>query len=205
MIREDLGGLAAFLAVADKRSFRAASEELGVTASAVSQAVRQLEERLGLPLFARTTRSVALTEAGRHLYDGLRPAFADVETTLQSLNELRSRPAGTLRLNVYSVAECFLSEGTLAEFLAEYPDVELEVMIDDSDTDIVAHGFDAGVRLGEVVAQDMVAVRVSEEQRQLVAGSPRYFATHGKPKHPRDLHAHSCIGWRMLGSASPYR
>jgi DNA-binding transcriptional LysR family regulator len=178
-MRDDLGGLAAFLAVAEKRSFRAAGEALGVTPSAVSQTVRQLEERLGLQLFSRTTRSVALTEAGEHLEASLRPAFADVRTALESLNELRSRPAGTLRLNVYSVAEGFLSKGLLAEFLAEYPDIKLDVAIDDSDMDIVREGFDAGVRLGEVLAQDMVAVAVSPPQRQIVVGSP------GPPTPPR--------------------
>jgi DNA-binding transcriptional LysR family regulator len=203
-MRDDLSDLFAFLTVAEKSSFRAASDELRVTPSAISQNVRQLEERLGLRLLARTTRSVALTEAGEHLYNGLRPAFADVRTTLESLNELRSRPTGTVRLNVSSIAESFLAEGTLAEFLAEYPDIKLDVAVDDSNSDIVQQGFDAGVRLGEVIDRDMVAVRASGDQRQIVVGAPRYFQKHGKPKHPRDLHRHACIGWRVYSTPAPY-
>ena len=171
-MRDDLVGLETFLAVADKRSFRAASEELGVTASAVSQTVRQLEERLGLQLFARTTRSVALTEAGEQLRAGLQPAFRDVRSTLASLNELRSKLAGTLRLNVSSIAEAFLSEGLLASFLVEYPEIKLDIAIDDTEPDLVAAGFDAGVHLGEVVAPDMVTVNVTREERQTVVASP---------------------------------
>jgi len=204
-MRADLNGLDTFVAVAETRSFRAASERLGVTASAVSQTVRLLEARLGLALFTRTTRSVALTEAGEHLLRGLKPALSHVHATLESLENLRGRPAGTLRLNVASIAETFLSEGTIAAFLAEYPDVRLEVAVDDGDVDLVSDGFDAGIRLGEVIAQDMVAVSVSGEQRQLIVGSPSYFAGRTKPKHPRDLHAHSCIGWRVYARPAPYR
>lgn len=204
-MRTDLVGLDTFVAVAEARSFRAASQRLGVTASAVSQSVRQLEARLGLPLFTRTTRSVALTEAGEHLLHGLRPAFADVRATLETLEHLRGRPAGTLRLNVASIAETFLSERTVAAFLAEYPDIKLDLAVDDDDIDIVADGFDAAVRLGELVAEDMVAVSVSGDQRQIVVGSPSYFAARPKPKHPRDLHAHECIGWRVYARPAPYR
>ncbi len=159
---------------------------------------------LGCSSFSRTTRSVALTEAGEHLYNGLRPAFAEVQTTLESLNELRSRPAGTLRLNVSSIAETFLSETLLADFLADYPDIKLDIAIDDGETDIVQLGFDAGVRLGEVVSQDMVAVSVSAEERQIVVGSPGYFATH-EPKHPARS-ARPFVHWlaRLCGPA-PYR
>jgi DNA-binding transcriptional LysR family regulator len=204
-MRDELSGMMAFVAVAEKRSFRAAAAELRVTGSAVSQTVRQLEERLGVQLLHRTTRSVALTEAGAHLYRGLEPAFAGMRATLESLSELRSKPAGTLRLNVSPIAESFLSEGTLASFLEEYPDIKLDLVVDGSLVDIVERGFDAGVQLGEVIHQDMVAVAVSGEQRQLVVGSPSYFAAHGKPKHPRDLHSHSCIGYRRPDSAAPYR
>lgn len=204
-MREDLSRLEAFVAVAETRSFRAASERLGVTASAVSQTVRQLEDRLGLPLFTRTTRSVALTEAGEHLLRGLKPALSDVHATLESLEHLRGRPAGTLRLNVASIAETFLSEGTVAAFLAEHPDIKLELAVDDGDVDVVSDGFDAAIRLGELVAQDMVAVSVSGDQRQIVVGSPRYFAARPKPRHPRDLHAHACIGWRVYTRPAPYR
>jgi DNA-binding transcriptional LysR family regulator len=204
-VRHDIGGLEAFLAVAEKRSFRAAAEELGVTRSAVSQTVRQIEERLGVQLLSRTTRSVGLTEAGEHLYRSLKPAFGEVRAALASLDELRSRPAGTLRLNVASIAESFLTASTIPAFLAEYPDIKLDICIDDGDTDIVREGFDAAVRLGEVVDKDMVAVSVSGPQRQLVVGSPGYLAAHGKPEHPRDLHAHACIGYRHMTSSRPYR
>ena len=204
-MRDDLTGLDTFLAVAEKRGFRAAAEELGVTSSAVSQAVRQLEERLGLQLFVRTTRSVALTEAGEQLRAGLRPAFREMRSTLSSLNELRSKPAGTLRLNVSSIAEAFLSEGLIASFLGEYPEIKLDIAIDDTESDLVAAGFDAGVHLGEVVARDMVTVNVTKEERQIVVASPAYLAARGKPKHPRDLHAHSCIGWRVYSRPAPYR
>ena len=136
-MRDDLIGLDAFLAVAEKRSFRAAGELLRVTPSAVSQTVAKLEDRLGLQLFARTTRSVALTEAGERLHARLRPAFAEMRAALAEANELRGRPAGRLRLSVSSIAETFLSEGFLADFLAAHPDVELDLAIDDGEPDIV--------------------------------------------------------------------
>lgn len=200
-----LARLDTFLAVAETRSFRAASERLGVTASAVSQTIRQLEESLGLALFTRTTRSVALTEAGEHLFAGIKPALTGVRATLESLESLRGRPAGRLRLNVTSIADSFLSDETVAAFLREYPEIELDLAVDDDDIDLVTDGFDAAVRLGEVVAEDMVAVSVSGEQRQLVVGAPSYFASRPKPKHPRDLHAHVCIGWRRYTKPAPYR
>lgn len=204
-MRDDLAGLTAFVAVAESRSFRVASEALGVTPSAVSQTVRQLEERLGLRLFARTTRSVTATEAGEHLHRALAPAFADVRAALESLNELRANPAGVLKLSVTSIAEAFLGEGLIAEFLALYPDIKLEVAVDDRPTDIVKDGFDAGVHLGEVVSEDMVAVSISPRERQIVVGSPKYLRKHGRPRHPRDLHAHQCIGWRVYSEPAPYR
>ncbi|ABC82972.1 LysR family transcriptional regulator [Anaeromyxobacter dehalogenans] len=204
-MRSDLAALEAFLAVADNRSFRAAGQVLGVTSSAVSQAVHKLEERLGVQLFARTTRSVALTEAGEHLRAGLRPAFAQMRETVDSLGELKGRPAGLLRLNVSSVAEAIFSEGVLAAFLARHPGIRLDVAVDDTGTDIVKEGFDAGIQLGEVIAQDMVAVNVTREERQIVVASPRYLAAHGVPRRPRDLHKHACIGWRVYSRPAPYR
>ncbi len=124
--------------------------------------------------------------------------------TLEALDSLRRRPAGTLRLNVASIAETILSEETLAASLAEYPEIKLDLAVDDNDVDLVSGGFDAAVRLGEVIARGMVAVSVSREQRQLVVGSPKYFASHPKPKHPRDLHSHVCIGWRRYTKPVPY-
>lgn len=204
-MRTELGGLLAFLAVADGRSFRAAAASLGVTGSAVSQAVKQLEEQLGMLLLQRTTRSVALTEAGEYLHRALTPTFAELRATLASLDELKDRPAGTLRLSVSSIAESFLTETTLAGFLAAHPDIKLDIRLDDSESDIVKEGFDAGVRLGEIIEQDMVAVSVSRPQRQVVVGTPAYLAQHGTPRHPRDLCKHSCIGWRHYGNPAPYR
>jgi DNA-binding transcriptional LysR family regulator len=204
-MQQDLSGLQVFLAVAQEQGFRAAGERLGVTGSAVSQTLRQLEDRLGVTLVQRTTRSVSLTEAGAHLYDRLEPAIANVQAALDALDEVRKKPHGTLRLSVSSIADSFLTSGLLAEFLALHPDIKLDIAIDDGEGDIIAQGFDAGVRLGETVAPDMVAVSVSGAQRQLVVGAPSYFAQHPKPQHPRDLHGHSCIGWRVFASPQPYR
>jgi DNA-binding transcriptional LysR family regulator len=204
-MRSELVSLEVFLAVAEKRSFRAAGQLLGVTPSAVSQAVQKLEERLEVQLFSRTTRSVALTEAGEHLRAGLRPAFTQMRETMSSLGELTGRPSGLLRLNVSSVAEAIFSEGVLAAFLARYPDVRLDLAVDDTGTDIVKEGFDAGIQLGEVIAQDMVAVNITREERQIIVASPKYLAAHGTPKRPRDLHQHACIGWRVYSRPAPYR
>lgn len=201
----DLDDLPLFMAVAGAQSFRAAGERLGVTRSAVSQGVRRLENRFGVALVQRTTRSVRPTEAGRRLYEALRPALADVRAALDAVGELRERPRGTLRLAVSSIAESFLSGATLAGFLAAFPDVRVDVVISDAVFDIVAAGFDAGVRLGEVIEQDMIAVPVSAEQRQLVVGAPAYVARRGVPAHPRELTAHECVGWRPSPDVAPYR
>jgi DNA-binding transcriptional LysR family regulator len=202
---DDFTGLPVFLALVAHRNFRAAGEQLGVTGSAVSQSLRQLEDRLGVALFQRTTRSVALTEAGEVLYRGLAPAVDEVRASLAALDAMRGVPAGRLRISVSSVAESFLSTSLLAEFLAAHPLVQLDVEVDDGDPDPVAAGFDAGVRLGETVAPGMVAVAVSGEQRQVIVGAPAYLAARGTPRHPRDLAAHTCIGWRAHGRATPYR
>jgi DNA-binding transcriptional LysR family regulator len=204
-MRTDLASFEAFLAVAEQRSFRAAGQQLGVTPSAISQSVHKLEERLGTPLFTRTTRSVALTEAGEHLRAGLRPAFDQMRATVESLQEMKGRPAGLLRLNVSSIAETIFSEGLLAEFLARHPDIRLDLAVDDTGTDIVKQGFDAGIQLGEVISQDMVAVNVTRQERQIVVASPHYLARHGTPRRPRDLHRHACIGWRVYSRPAPYR
>lgn len=204
-MRSDLASFEAFLAVAEKRSFRAAGQLLGVTPSAISQTIHKLEERLGVPLFTRTTRSVALTEAGEHLRAGLRPAFSQLHATVESLEALKGRPAGLLRLNVSSIAETIFSEGVLAKFLARYPEIRLDLAVDDTGTDIVKEGFDAGIQLGEVIAQDMVAVNITRQERQIVVASPGYLAQHGTPKRPRDLHQHACIGWRVYSQPAPYR
>jgi len=201
----DLDGIPVFTAVAELRNFRAAGERLGVTRSAVSQAIRRMEERLGVALVQRTTRSVRLTEAGQRLYDGVRPALAELGAALDAVGDLRERPSGTLRLSVSSIAESFLTATTLAGFLATYPEIRLDVAISDLATDIVAAGFDAGVRLVEVIEQDMIAVAASAPQRQLVAGSPAYVRRRGTPTHPRELATHDCIGWRPSADVAPYR
>jgi len=201
----DLAGITVFVTVAEERSFRAASERLGVTRSAVSQAIRRLEERMGIALVQRTTRSVHLTEAGERLYQAVRPALEDVSTAMEAVGEMRAQPSGMLRVTVSSIAETFLSGSMLAGFLAAYPDIRLDITVSDEEFDIVAEGFDAGVRLGEVIEQDMIAIPVSAEQRQLVVGSPDYVARRGAPTHPRDLPGHHCIGWRPSPQVAPYR
>jgi DNA-binding transcriptional LysR family regulator len=201
----DLAGVTAFVAVADARSFRAASERLGVTRPAVSQALGRLEDRLGVALVERTTRSVRLTEAGERLYETLGPALADVRTALGAVVELRGQPRGLLRLAVSSIAERFLAGPLLAGFVAAFPEVRLDVTVDDTATDLVAAGFDAAVRLGEVIAPDMIAVPVSPEQRQLVVAAPDYLRRRGTPAHPRELPQHTCVGWRPRPDVAPYR
>jgi DNA-binding transcriptional LysR family regulator len=204
-MKDDLAGMTAFVTVASKRSFTTAGAELGVTGSAVSQTVRQLEERLGVRLLHRTTRSVGLTEAGERLYASLKPAFVQMRAAVESLNELRERPAGTLRLTIPRGVTAFLHEPLLAEFLALYPEIRLDISVDDGLVDIVAQGFDAGIRFGETLEKDMIAVDILGPVRLAVVGSPAYFARHRKPKHPRELHAHDCIGYRFVTSGACYR
>jgi DNA-binding transcriptional LysR family regulator len=201
----DLAGITVFVTVAEARSFRAASERLGVTRSAVSQAIRRLEERMGVALVQRTTRSVHLTEAGERLHQSVRPALDDLGAAMEAVGEMRQRPSGMVRLTVSSIAERFLSGSLLAGFLAAYPDIHLDIMVTDDEFDIVAEGFDAGVRLGEVIEQDMIAIPVSAEQRHMVMASPDYLTRHGAPAHPRDLPMHHCIGWRPNPQVAPYR
>ena len=191
-----LEGLTVFLAVAETRSFRAASERLGVTRSAVSQAFQRLEDRLGVALAQRTTRSVHLTEAGEQLYAAAHPAFDQLGAALRAAQEMRGRPTGRLRLCVSSIAESFLTGPALPGFLAAHPAVGLDITVTDAEFDIVREGYDAGVRLGEAIDQDMIAIPVSAEQRQVTVVSPDYLARYGAPAHPRELVDHICIGWR---------
>lgn len=205
MIRDEFAGLSMFVAVADKRSFTAAAAELRVTPSAVSQAIAALEERLGVRLLQRTTRSVGLTEAGARFLARLRPALGEVRASLASLDQLRDRPAGVLRLNVSRVAYRDVLATKLTAFLAKYAEIQLDLAIDDGLADIVGQGFDAGVRLGETLEREMVAVRISADQRVAVVGSPAYLAARGRPKHPRELHAHDCINYRQRTSGNVYK
>jgi DNA-binding transcriptional LysR family regulator len=194
-----------FVAVAEAKGFRTAGERLGISGSAVSQALRKLEQRLGVALVQRTTRSVRLTEAGERLYAAVRPALDEVRAAVLSVGELADQPRGTLRLHVASAAERFFSGSTLEGFLRSYPDVRLELTVSDEPADIVADGYDAGVRLGEVIDQDMVAVAVSGPLRLVVVGAPAYLASHPAPQHPRDLTAHVCVNYRPHPGAAPYR
>ncbi|MGO4675726.1 LysR family transcriptional regulator [Bosea sp. 2YAB26] len=201
----DLNALATFVLVAEERSFRAAADRLGVTRSAVSQTIRRLEDAMGIALVHRTTRSVGLTEAGERLHADIAPSLADIRAATEAAHQLGSGPRGQLRLAVSSIAESFLSGPLLTSFGVACPDVQLDVLVTDDEIDIVAYGYDAGVRLGEVIEQDMIAVPVSAPQRQLAVGAPGYLARRGTPIHPRELAAHRCIGWRPAPRAAPYR
>ncbi|ARQ56424.1 UNVERIFIED_ORG: DNA-binding transcriptional LysR family regulator [Rhizobium etli] len=202
---DDLEGISVFLAVAEARSFRLAGERLGVTRSAVSQSLQRLEDRLGVALVQRTTRSVSLTEAGEVFFDAVRPSVRQVRDAMQTVRDMQARPSGLLRITVSSIAESFLSGTLLAGFIEACPDVKLDITITDEEFDIVEAGFDAGVRLGEVIEQDMIAIAVSQEQRQCPAVSPAYIKRHSRPRHPRDLQSHACIGWRPRPDTAPYR
>ncbi|KSV76144.1 LysR family transcriptional regulator [Sinorhizobium sp. GL2] len=201
----DLNAISVFMAVAEARSFRAAAEHLGVTRSAVSQSLRRLEDRLGVALVQRTTRSVSLTEAGAQLYLRLAPALAEVGLALDATADRDMAPTGLLRLAVSSIAERFISGALLASFAEAYPTIQIDVTVTDEEFDIVAQGYDAGVRLGEVIEQDMIAVPVSAEQRQTAVAAPSYIERFGKPMQPSDLAQHRCIGWRPAPQTAPYR
>ena len=201
----DLTGISVFLAVAEARSFRAAAEHLGVTRPAVSQAIRRLEDRIGVALVQRTTRSVSLTEAGEQLYQRVAPAIAEVGLALDAATDRDIAPSGLLRLAVSSIAERFISGSLLASFADAYPAVQIDVNITDEEFDIVAEGYDAGVRLGEVIDQDMTAIPVSDQQRQTAVAAPSYIQRFGKSSHPSDLAQHRCIGWRPAPHTAPYR
>jgi DNA-binding transcriptional LysR family regulator len=206
MPREELSVLAAFAVVADERSFTRAAVRLGVSTSAVSHSIRALEERLGVRLLARTTRSVAPTDAGERLLAQLRPALDEIEAALTEVGRLREKPAGTIRLFAPSVAIAMTVSPKLAKFTRDYPDVVLDVTTeDDSRRDLIAARFDAGIHLGEFLQRDMVAVRVSREQRAAIVAAPSYFDSRPKPKTPRDLTAHRCIRYRMGAGGPVYR
>ena len=202
---DDLNVLAAFLAVAEDRSFTKAAKRLGVSRSAVSHAVRGLEDRLGVRLLARTTRSVAPTEAGEQLISRLRPALGEVESVLSDIVGLGERPTGRVRLLVTPLSATMVLAPRLAEFRHRFPDIVLDVMTTQAGrTELVAAGFDAGIHLGESIQRDMVAVRISRDQRLAVVASPEYLAMHPRPKSPHDLPNHQCINLRG-GTVLPYR
>ncbi|ASR43003.1 LysR family transcriptional regulator [Xanthomonas citri pv. mangiferaeindicae] len=200
----DLNLLRVFLAVAEGPNFRAAADRLGVTRSAVSQGIRRLEDALGIALVHRSTRSVRLTEAGERLHRQVVTPLTALGTALDEAVD-DGPPRGLLRVAVTSIAERFLSGPLIATFAHAYPGITLDVTVTDETFDIVAAGFDAGVRLGEVIEQDMVAVPLTGPQREVAVAAPNYLARHGVPAHPRDLVAHRCIGWRVTPAVAPHR
>jgi DNA-binding transcriptional LysR family regulator len=204
MKRDELGDLTAFLAVAEERSFTRAAARLGTSQSALSHTVRRLETGLGVRLLTRTTRSVAPTEAGERLIETLRPAFNEIEARLTALSALREKPAGTIRLTTTHHAAHTILWPALARLLPEYPDINVELSIDAALTDIVAQRFDAGVRAGEDVASDMIAVRIGPDLRMAVVGSPSYFAGRERPQTPHELTHHACINLRLAALGGLY-
>jgi DNA-binding transcriptional LysR family regulator len=197
MQRENFNDLLAFLAVARERSFTRAAAKLGVSQSALSHTIRGLETRLGLRLLTRTTRSVSPTEVGERLLETAGHHFEEIEAALEALRELREKPAGTIRITATDYAADRILLPKLGKALKEYPDIKVEIIIDYGLTDIVAQRYDAGVRIGEQVAKDMIAVRIGPDMRMAVVGAPSYFARRSPPKTPQELTGHNCINLRL--------
>jgi DNA-binding transcriptional LysR family regulator len=204
MQRGNLNDLMAFLAVARERGFTKAAGKLGVSQSALSHTVRELEARLGVRLLTRTTRNVTTTQAGERLVQSLGPRFAEIEAELEALSEFREKPAGTIRITATGTAADAILVPKLAPLLRDYPDVKVEVIIDYGLTDIVAQRYDAGVRGGEQVAKGMIAVRIGPDIRMAVVGSPSYFKKHPQPRVPQDLVDHRCINLRLTTQGGLY-
>lgn len=196
-----LDGVEAFLSVAQHRSFRRAAAELGVTPSAISQAVRALEARIGAALFIRTTRSVGLTEAGERFFARARPAFEELVAASGAARELGQRPAGLLRLTVPRSVVPILLEPLIASFCEAYPEIEVELAASEEMVDLAAGGFDAGIRMGQFITPDMIAVRLTKPLPLTIVGSPDYLARAGRPKRPDDLRAHACLRLRRSSGA----
>ena len=201
----DFANLNAFAAVVEQGSFVRAAAHLGVTPSALSQTIRQLEERLGVRLLNRTTRSVAPTAVGERLYQRFRPSVEELEAAVAEAVSTRERPAGMLRINAPRSAAIGLIAPRLGRFHRSNPDVVLDITVDDRLTDIVAGRYDAGIRLGERLEKDMVAVRLTDEMEMMAVASPDYVARFGTPQTPDDLHAHACLNWRWPSDGSLYR
>src|SRR5471032_3073793 len=197
--------LTAFITVAEERSFRRAAERLGLSPSALSHTIRSLEQRLGARLLNRTTRSVAPTQAGLEVFTRLRPAIAEMESAVRDVGAYQAQPRGVVRINLPRVAARLVVTPILADFLRHYPEVRLDVVIDDSITDVVAEGFDVGIRSGDLVRQDMVAVRLTPDLRMAVVGSPAYFAAHPLPRTPQDIRDHRCITYRWSETGALFR
>lgn len=192
-----LDGIEAFLRVAERRSFSAAAADLGVSPSAISQTIKGLEMRVGAPLFMRTTRSVGLTQAGEMFLERAAPAYAGLADAYEAARNLGNRPAGRLRINLMRGAVQPLFEPIIAGFCDTYPEIELEIFAEDALTDLSAGGFDAGVRMGEALDADMIAVRLTEPFRFAAFGTPAYFERHGRPRDPADLRHHRCVRLRL--------
>jgi DNA-binding transcriptional LysR family regulator len=204
MNRDDLYDLAAFAVVAQQRSFTRAAAELAISQSALSHAIKALEERLGVRLLSRTTRSVSTTEAGETLLRYLRPAIAEIASGVDALGAVRGKPSGTLRITATKHAVSSVLMPRLPRFLESHPDLRLEVLVDDNLTDIVANRIDAGIRFGDLVEKDMIAVRIGPDIRMTVVGAPSYFAEHSLPRTPRELSGHRCINYRQVRSGGLY-
>lgn len=204
MRTHSLNELSAFVAVADARSFTKAAAQLGVSPSALSQTIRQLEETVGLPLLIRTTRSVSPTEAGQRLLTTVAPRLEEIKAELTQIGALRDRPAGTVRITASEYAAERVLWPRLVPVLRAYPDINLELSIDHGFRDIAADGFDAGVRLGEAVEKDMIAVRISRDGRLVAVATPDYFARNPAPQSPKDLIAHRCINLRLVSGGGLY-
>jgi DNA-binding transcriptional LysR family regulator len=197
MPRASINDLVAFLAVANEKSFTRAAAKLAVSQSAISHAIRGLEARLGLRLLSRTTRRVEPTQAGERLLRNVGPRIEEIYAELAALSEMRDKPAGTIRITTSQHAAETILWPALARLLPDYPDLKVEVVADSDLTDIVAERYDAGVRLGDQIPKDMIAVRIGPDLRMAVVGSPSYFAKHPRPKKPQDLAAHTCINLRL--------
>lgn len=200
----EFGALRAFAAVAEQRSFSRAAEQLGVSSSALSQLIRGLEERLGIRLLHRTTRSVSLTEAGAALLADVAPAIDSLAGALEQARTAARQPTGTVRLHCFHAAADRFVVPILPKLARTFPDITLDLTIDDTVVDLVGSGYDAGIRIGEVIERDMVAVRLGGDIRQLAVAAPAYLAEHGAPQTPKDLLQHRCIRWRWPGQPGPY-
>lgn len=201
----DLPAIVVFARVAHHGSFTKAARELEVSASALSQTIRGLEQRMGVRLLQRTTRRVGLTEVGAHFLAEVEPALNAIDGAFEAVDAVRDKPAGLLRINLSRASAALVVNPSLSEFRERYPDLRVELFLDDGLGDLVAGGFDAGIRLGECLAQDVTAVRVSGPQRMQVVASPAYLALHGTPKTPQELHAHTTLGLRFTCGKNIYR
>jgi DNA-binding transcriptional LysR family regulator len=196
--------LRAFVAVAEQGSFSKAAEVLGLSPSSLSQVIRTFEERLGVRLLHRTTRSVSLTEAGERLLLRTRPALAELDAALMDVSHFRDRPAGIVRVRCLRIAFRTFVDPILAEFHETHPEIKLDILVDDAVTDLVAGGFDVGFTLGEVIEKDLVGIKLGGDMRQIAVATPDYIAKHGRPQTPRDLLSHKCLRWRWPGRTTPY-